>query len=88
MPDSRFSKLFLDLLQETGTTQSSLSTSTNVSYSYTNHVLTGRQHPSAKWLDLVAETMSLPDDTRRKMHRAAAIDVLEKKGYDVDLTEE
>ena len=53
-------------------TQKSLAEATGQSPAYLNHVLTGRKNPSARWCDLIAETLKLNKEQTTKLHTEAA----------------
>lgn len=73
--------MILDLLTDSNTSQGALSVATNVSWSYTNKVVTGKQLPNAGWLDLVATVMNLPEERTLDLHQAAAEDLVRRSGY-------
>lgn len=79
-------KLIVDLITEANVTQTSLSRSTGVSPVFTNHITRGRRIPPPEWLDLVSQTMNLPEEKRKLLHATAAMDLASKYGYDVGLS--
>ena len=74
----------VNLTHKANITQNSLAHKIGVSPSYLNQMMTGRKTPTPKWVDIVASTLKLQDDQRKKLHAAAAKDA----GYDIDLTKE
>jgi transcriptional regulator with XRE-family HTH domain len=53
-----------------------------VTAAYVSKLTAGTTHPSPGWLDLIATSLSLTEEERVGLHRAAAQD----KGYKLDLS--
>lgn len=63
-------------------TQSVLAEALGCSTAYANGVVRGTKRVSARWADLVADTLELSEAERVRLHRAAAAD----HGFRLDLT--
>ena len=61
--------------------QSDLARQTGVTSAYISRLANGASSPSPQWVDLIADTLKLPDHERGRLHAAAA----RAKGYRVDL---
>lgn len=72
--NSNFGREVSNSLASRNTTQSALATATGTTAAYVNQTITGVKRPSARWADLIADVLQLPDDERRKLHLAAAKD--------------
>ena len=68
-------------LSNAGVSQRTLASISGSSQSYVNQVATGERTPSAAWIDLVSDSLSLSPEERTALHRAAA----RSKGYKIDL---
>ena len=79
--DTAFGVSVSNALAGANLTQTDLANLTNVSPAYVSQLMTGAKAPSIKWLNLVASTLQLQDNQRKKLHLAAAKDA----GYDIDL---
>ena len=69
-------------LAERRMSQSDLAKSMNLTAGYVNNVIVGRKNPSARWVDLVADTLNATPAERQSLHIAAAKD----HGFKLDLT--
>lgn len=76
-----FGQSVSSILKSRGMTQEQLAEATGMSQSYTNQIITGRKTASARWADLVADTLSLTEQERTKLHTAAAKD----NGFKIEL---
>lgn len=62
-------------LTDRGMTQAALARVAGKDPKHMNHVIRGTySKPTASWADIIANALELPDEDRRKLHRAAALD--------------
>lgn len=80
--ETNIGRSLTSLLAERGETLSKLADDLQVSPSYVSQVARGQKRPTAKWLDIVAETMALSPEQTQELHTAGALDA----GYKLDLT--
>lgn len=79
---TNFSLSVRSALTERSMSQASLADNLDISSAYISKVLSGHRSPSAKWVDLVADSLQVSPERRVEMHRAAAKDL----GFKLDLS--
>lgn len=80
--DSETGKALGEILSGRDVSQSRLARLTARSQPYVNQVVNGKRHPSAEWIETMANALALEDTERERLHRAAAKD----HGFRIDLT--
>ena len=81
---TRFAQLVREVMAERAPSQAQVARSIGVSRAYVNAVLSGQKGVSAENVDRFADALELDEETRIRLHRAAA----EDSGFRINLPDD
>ncbi len=83
-----FARLLRSQLDASDLTQTSLASSMDTTRAYVSSLASGTKSPTPERINQIGENLSLAAEDVEKLHKAAARDLLEEKGFKIDLPDD